>query len=205
MTGYPTVWEIKKQVIMEELAAFVERDRATAAAWQPAKFEEEFNGIAVAPPIRLRGKIDRIDLRDDGSRARALDYKTGKQPRDVRDDSLAGGKALQLPLYILAAQQLLPKTMVESASYLYFTLRGGYRTITFTRSALDEQRAELTNLLDTAATMIRSGIFAQHATVEGCRRCEFRPICGNGILKLYDLKQGDDHMAAFRAIKEEAE
>jgi hypothetical protein len=120
----------------------------------------------------------------------------------VRDDSLAGGEALQLPLYILAAQQLLPKAMVESASYLYFTLRGGYQTVTFTRSALDERRAELTSLLDTAANLIRSGIFAQYATVEGCRHCEFRPICGNGILKLYDLKQDDAHMEAFRAIKE---
>jgi ATP-dependent helicase/DNAse subunit B len=203
VTGYPTVWDIKKQVIVEELAAFVERDRATAVGWQPTKFEEEFNGIAVAPPIRLRGKIDRIDLRDDSSRARVLDYKTGKQPRGVRDDSLAGGEALQLPLYILAAQQLLPKATVESASYLYFTLRGGYRTVTFTRSALDLRRAELTSLLDTAANQIRSGVFAQYATVEGCRRCEFRPICGNGILKLYDLKQGDAHMEAFRAIKEE--
>jgi ATP-dependent helicase/DNAse subunit B len=203
VTGYPTVWEIKKQVIVEELSAFVERDRATAAGWQPAKFEEEFNGIAVAPPIRLRGKIDRIDLRDDSSRARVLDYKTGKQPRGVRDDSFAGGEALQLPLYILAAQQLLPKATVESASYLYFTLRGGYRTVTFTSSALDERRAELTSLLDTAANLIRSGIFAQHATVEGCRRCDFRPICGNGILKLYDLKRDDAHMEAFRAIKEE--
>ncbi len=175
MTGYPTVWEIKKQVIVEELAAFIERDRATAAGWQPAKFEQEFNGIAVAPPIRLRGKIDRIDLRDDGSRARVIDYKTGRQPRGVRDDSLAGGEALQLPLYILAAQQLLPKAVVESASYLYFTLRGGYQTVTFTRSALDERRPELTSLLDTAAKLIRSGVFAQHATAEGCRHCEFRP------------------------------
>ncbi len=205
VTGYPTVWEIKKQVIVEELAAFIERDRATAAGWQPAKFEEEFNGIAVAPPIRWRGKIDRIDLRDDGSRARVLDYKTGKQPRGVRDDSLAGGEALQLPLYILAAQQLLPKTIVESASYLYFTLRGSYQTITFTRSALDQQHAELANLLDVAADQIRNGVFAQYATIEGCRRCEFRPICGNGILKLYGLKQDDAHMAAFRAIKEEVE
>ena len=190
VTGYPTVWEIKKQVITEELTAFVERDRANADGWQPAKFEEEFKGIAVAPPIRLRGKIDRIDLRDDGSRARVLDYKTGKQPRAVRDDSLAGGEALQLPLYILAAQQLLPQTAVESASYLYFTLRGGYRTITFTRSALDSRRAELTNLLNTAAEQIRSGVFAQYATVDGCRRCEFRPICGNGILKALRVEAG---------------
>jgi ATP-dependent helicase/DNAse subunit B len=205
VTGYPTVWEIKKQIIVEELGAFIERDRAASAGWQPTRFEEEFHGIAVAPPVRLRGKIDRIDLSDDGRLARVLDYKTGRLPGRVRDDSLAGGEALQLPLYILAAQQLLPKASVESASYLYFTLRGGYRTITFTRRALDSQRSELTSLLDTAASMIRSGILAQYATPEGCRYCDFRTICGNGILKLYELKEGDAHMEAFRAIKENVE
>lgn len=205
VTGYPTVWDIKKQIIVEELVTFVERDGAASHGWQPAEFEKEFRGIAVAPPVRLRGKIDRIDLSNDGTRARVLDYKTGRQPRRAHDDSLANGEALQLPLYILAAQQLLPKVTVESASYLYFTLRGGYRTVSFTRGALDVQRADLTRLLDIAATMIRSGVFAQYATPEGCRHCDFRPICGNGILKLYELKQDDAHMEAFLAIKEDVE
>jgi ATP-dependent helicase/DNAse subunit B len=204
VTGYPTVWDIKKQIIVEELTAFVERDRKASTGWKPATFEKEFHGIAVAPPVRLRGKIDRIDLSDDQSRARVLDYKTGRQPHGSRDDSLSGGETLQLPLYILAAQQLLPDVVVESASYLYFTLRGGYRTITFTRGALDSQRGELTGALDTAARMIRRGLFGQYATVEGCRNCEFRPICGNGILKLYERKQDDAQMEAFRAIKETA-
>jgi RecB family exonuclease len=203
VTGYPTVWEIKKRIIVEELGAFLDRDQGATTGWRPTKFEEGFTGIAVAPPVRLRGKIDRIDLSDDGARARVIDYKTGKQPRDVRDDSLAGGETLQLPLYILAAQQLLPNVMVESASYLYFTLRGGYRTITFTRQALEIRRTELTGLLNTAADMIGLGVFAQYATAEGCRRCEFRPVCGNGILRLYELKRKDVRMEAFCAIKEE--
>ena len=205
VTGYPTVWEIKKQIIVEELETFVERDGAASQGWQPAEFEKEFRGIAVAPPVRLRGKIDRIDLSSDGMRTRVLDYKTGRQPRSAHDDSLAGGEALQLPLYILAAQQLLPSVTVESASYLYFTLRGGYRTVSFTREALDAHRADLTHVLDIAASMIRTGVFAQYATVEGCRHCDFRPICGNGILKLYALKQDDAHMDAFRAVKENVE
>jgi ATP-dependent helicase/DNAse subunit B len=205
VTGYPTVWEIKKQIVTEELGAFIERDAKASAGWRPAKFEEKFTGLAVAPPVRLQGTIDRIDLSDDHSRARVLDYKTGRLPRRAQDDSLAGGEMLQLPLYLLAAKQLLPKVVVESASYLYFTLRGGHRTITFTRDALDRQHAELNGLLDTAADMIRSGVFAQYATTEGCRNCEFRPICGNGILKLYELKQADARMEAFRAIKEGAE
>jgi RecB family exonuclease len=202
VTGYPTVWEIKKQIVTEELGSFIERDTRASAGWQPAKFEEKFDGLAVAPPVRLRGTIERIDLSDDHTRARVLDYKTGRLPRRAQDDSLAGGEMLQLPLYLLGAQQLLPEVVVESASYLYFTLRGGHRTITFTRDGLNHQHDQLNGLLEIAASMIRSGVFAQYATTDGCRNCEYRPVCGNGILKLYELKQGDPRMEAFRAIKE---
>jgi ATP-dependent helicase/DNAse subunit B len=205
VTGYPTVWEVKKQIIIEELGAFVERDGNSSAGWSPTDFEKEFRGIAVAPPVRLRGTIDRIDRSDDGKRVRVLDYKTGRVPRNVRDDSLAGGETLQLPLYILAAENLLPNIRVDSASYLYFTLRGEYRTITFTHEALDGQRPALFNLLNTAASMIRDGVFAQYATAEGCRQCDYRTICGNGILKLYERKSDDARMEAFRLIKENVE
>jgi RecB family exonuclease len=204
VTGYPTVWEVKKQIVIEELGAFIERDRKASAGWRPTDFEKEFRGIAVAPPVRLRGTIDRIDRSNDGQRARVLDYKTGRLPRNVRDDSLAGGETLQLPLYILAAENLLPKVRVDSASYLYFTLRGGYRTVTFTHEALNGQRPVLSSLLDTAASMIRDGVFAQHATVEGCRQCDYRAICGNGIVKLYDRKRDDPRTELFRSIKETA-
>ncbi len=205
VTGYPTIWEVKEQIILEELSAFIERDRAASAGWRPTEFEKKFSGIAVAPPVRLRGTIDRIDQSADAKRARILDYKTGRVPRNVRDDSLAGGETLQLPLYILAAESLLPKVRVDSASYLYFTLRGGYRTISFSHQALDSLHTTLSNLLGTAAGMIRDGLFAQYATAEGCRHCDYRAICGNGILKLYDRKRDDVRMEAFRSIKETVE
>jgi ATP-dependent helicase/DNAse subunit B len=202
VTGYPTVWEVKKQIIVEELGAFIERDRNASIGWRPTDFEKEFRGIAVASPVKLRGTIDRIDRSDDGKRARILDYKTGRVPRNVRDDSLAGGETLQLPLYILAAENLLPKVRIDSASYLYFTLRGGHRTVTFSHEALDGQRPALSSLLDTAASMIRDGVFAQYATADGCRQCDYRAICGNGVLKLYERKRDDARMEPFRSIKE---
>ena len=205
VTGYPTVWEIKKEIIRQELTAFVAREqRRLAEGWTPVGFEKEFNGVAVAPPVRLRGKIDRIDRSEDSQRACVLDYKTGKLPAGLKNDSLAAGEALQLPLYLLAAEQLLPGVTVEEAAYLYFTLRGGYRQISFSRRALISQRANLTTMLETVAVMIRDGRFAQYATEAGCRRCDFRPICGNGILKLYARKADDERMKSFRDIKENA-
>ena len=206
VTGYPTVWEIKKEIIRQELTAFVAREtRRFGDEWKPTDFEKEFRDLTVAPPVRLRGKIDRIDRSANGLHARVLDYKTGQLPRSLRDDSLAGGEALQLPLYLLAAEQLLSGVTVDAASYLYFTLRGGYRDVSFSRETLDERRDQLHQLLQAAADMIRAGIFAQHATPENCRQCDFRPICGNGVLKLAGNKSDDKRMTAFHASKEAAE
>ena len=206
VTGYPTVWEIKKEAIRQELTAFVAREtRRLGDEWKPTDFEKEFKDLMVAPPVRLRGKIDRIDRSTNGKHARVLDYKTGKLPTGQRDDSLAGGEALQLPLYLLAAEQLLSGVTVDVASYLYFTLRGGYRDVSFSHEALAARREELKQLLQTAADMIRTGIFAQHASPENCRQCDFRPICGNGVLKLAERKADDKRMAAFHASKEATE
>jgi ATP-dependent helicase/DNAse subunit B len=203
VTGYPSVWAIKQEIIRHELAAFVAREKLRLGAdWRPDDFEKEFKDQVVAPPVRLRGKIDRIDRSANGRHLRVLDYKTGRVPRGLKDDSLARGEALQLPLYLLAARQIWPAATVDEASYLYFTLRGGYRSIGFSRAALDEKRDELHRLLQVAADMIRNGVFAQYATVDGCRRCDFRPICGNGILKLAERKAEDERLAAFRDIKE---
>lgn len=200
VTGYPTVWEIKKEIIRHEIAALIAREQRRLGDWQPSKFEEKFDGLVVSKSVKVRGKIDRIDLQE--KHARLIDYKTGVVPRGMKDDALAGGEALQLPLYLLAAERLLPGVTVEEASYLYFTMRGGYRDVRFSRGALEERRTELTKLLETAAAMIRAGIFMQHANENNCRNCEFRPICGNGVIKLAERKAGDPSLAAFLDIKE---
>ena len=106
-----------------------------------------------------------------------------------------------MPLYLLAAEQLLPGVTVEAASYYYFTLRGGYRDIGFSRAALAACRTELNQLLQVAADMIRAGVFAQNATQDNCRNCDYRPICGNGVLKLAERKAGDARLSAFHTSK----
>jgi len=204
VTGYAAIWELRKQIICEEIAAFVRREQADAGSWTPIGFERKFGDMVVAPPVRLRGTIDRIDRNANSGCLRVIDYKTGKFKKGLKDDDFARGEALQLALYLLATEKLFPGERVESASYLYFTLRGGYHTTSFSREALTRCQAELNRLLQTAADMIRDGVFAQYAPVKNdpCRTCEFRQICGNGIHKLCRLKNEDPRMAIFRAIKE---
>ena len=197
-TGFPAIWELKKQIIREEITTLIQR---ADPKWRPVDFEKEFDNLTVSAPVKLHGKIDRIDQQDD--RLRVLDYKTGKFKDGLKDNDFRGGEALQLALYLLATEKLFPGRKVESASYLYFTLRGGYRTASFTREALRAKDAELNHILETASAMIRAGTFAQYAPVKhgSCTHCDYRPICGNGIHKIYERKQGDAPLKEFLGIK----
>src|SRR5260370_41253324 len=53
-------------------------------------------------PIRLRGTIDRLDLRDNPSAVRVTEYKTGEPPQNATAIILGGGMELQRGLYRLA-------------------------------------------------------------------------------------------------------
>jgi RecB family exonuclease len=66
--------------------------------------------------LRIRGRIDRLDLSADHKHARVVDYKTGK-PRDP--GVLDGGAELQRCLYAWAVQALLGNDVIVEAALLY--------------------------------------------------------------------------------------
>lgn len=78
---------------------------------------EELPPLELGGGVRLRGRIDRIDV-GPGGEAVVLDYKGGEAPRGQR--WLADGK-LQVALYMQAAEQLLGLRVVGG---LYQPLRG---------------------------------------------------------------------------------
>ena len=57
--------------------------------------------------LRLHGRIDRLEWPTDGAGMRVIDYKTGSTWGAPDDDEALGGRALQLPLYLIAAGALL--------------------------------------------------------------------------------------------------
>ena len=94
---------------------------------QPAGFVagRELPWDATAPvtvpntPIRLRGTIDRLDLRSAPSAVRVTDYKTSEPPKNAARIVIGGGTELQRALYGLACRQLLEGEPQIIARLLY--------------------------------------------------------------------------------------
>ena len=129
------------------------------------------NGVRT---VALRGKADRLDLLDDGT-FRLIDYKLGWPPDRSR--------ALQLPLYALAAEQRLENFRGRSyvlgeAAYLAF--KGPRRVVPlFTTPG---QRAEVISKaqerLTAALDAIGRGEFPPTPDdVYRCESCSFAAVC----------------------------
>ncbi len=117
-----------------ELRRHLRREAGADSAFEPRELELAFgldrNGeeggealpaLALEPEgVRVRGRIDRVDVC--GDRALVRDYKAGSRAEGV--DTWEGAARLQVPLYMLAASDLLG---LEPAGGLYVPLSGGGR------------------------------------------------------------------------------
>lgn len=70
-------------------------------------------------PVRLRGTIDRLDMRSNPFAVRVTDYKTATPPKNAARIVIGGGAELQRALYALACRQLLEEEPKVLARLLY--------------------------------------------------------------------------------------
>ncbi len=72
--------------------------------------------------VRLHGTDGPAGMAATRERLRVIDYKTGSSCGRPEDDALDGGRSLQLPLYMIAAAELLAIPPERgSAQYFYST------------------------------------------------------------------------------------
>jgi RecB family exonuclease len=119
--------------------------------------------------IALKGKADRIDLLADGT-FRVIDYKLGWPPDR--------GKALQLPIYGLCAEQKLGGTWrLGEAAYIAF--KGQRRVVPlFNASNRDETLAGAQQRLSDTVNAIERGEFPPTPEdVFLCETCTFASVC----------------------------
>ncbi len=180
------LWERECTRFHETVQAWLTREASLASRSRPAYFEVSFGSsrdLAAGEPhlpealsidlddgrsVRVTGRIDRIDRRDDGLVLR--DYKTGRAPRDD-GRVFRGGQQLQIPFYVLAVERLFPGEKVVEAFLDYVdggrqvafdpALAGGATFKTLLRGLVDAQAA---------------GLFVQEPAA--CDWCDFTPVCG---------------------------
>jgi ATP-dependent helicase/nuclease subunit B len=209
--GYPFMWVVEKERILTDLEAFLAGELAEAEGYVPEYFEARFGPVpewarlspgSITDPLelpvkgrtlRIGGYIDRIDVK--GGSARVIDYKSGRNYGE-KDNLFRGGKSLQLPLYMLAADAILKKHGVparaQESQYYYITARGGFKRVVFTRDQFEARDEEFKTILDTTAKGIASGTFPQNPDGgENCRFCEFTSVCGHARVALVDRKIED--------------
>lgn len=138
-------------------------------------------------PIRLVGRIDRVDRLDDG-RLRVVDYKTGRVwGHDQKSGTFDGGRRLQHLLYTeaLEADEAL-RGEVASAEYHYPTVRGENETIEYPREGLEGGLALVQHILDA----VEAGRYLPTENPDDCRFCDYAPICRHGVVD--DADDGGD-------------
>lgn len=172
--GLPPIWAVRREDIRDKVRAFLAKDLKNLAkdGERPVLLEVDFGYDEDAPApelagadargrpaaLRLRGRIDRVDLHEggDGPWLRVIDYKSGGTPSPGGYDD---GALLQTALYMRAlelSRDRLPE--VDEAEVRC----GVFRSVKNTYNASPLRRHELEGVLRLALsipTRVRAGLF----------------------------------------------
>jgi hypothetical protein len=222
VTGKKLIWQMDQRQIHEDLVRWYDREAADTSGLTPRAFEAGFgpqwygrNGpedpLSDTTPLLLRadgreihvqGRIDRVDWDDARTRFRVIDYKTGKTKPKV---TLNGGTALQLPIYLSAASQLLgiPAEQGE-AQYFFVSTAGGFDRPGIDGDDAASDAAGLAQVLSTIAGGVDGGFFAPDPGdgARHCTYCDYKDVCDARIGAVMRRKAGDERAAAFIAMRE---
>jgi len=143
--------------------------------------------------VLFHGRIDRIDTAS-GGRFRVVDYKTGKL--NGKDQDLARGAALQLPVYLLAASRILGLDLREGeARYRRVGIGEGKSVVSFFGNRWDESREAFAKIADVIVSGVERGVFFAPADEQGCRNCDVKIACPAGMARLFGIKAANDERA----------
>ncbi len=154
--------------------------------------------------VQLRGRIDRIDVSAEHTdlvqprQARILDYKTGRPPTR----GFAGGAALQLALYLYAAQYLRPDLDWVRAEYKSVDGVAQPDKKSLTVEAQAATLGTLRTIITRLAEGITAGLFFPVA--DACQSCAFPEICSAHGSEWAAQKLHDPHTTAWRWVRSQA-
>jgi ATP-dependent helicase/nuclease subunit B len=187
------------------LNRFLENERGEESSFKPEYFEVSFGRLkdedsdkilsskdpVEIDGIKLRGKIDRVEISEKDTAFNIVDYKLSGSKPTMND--LKNGLSLQLPVYLYAAALLLKKKYNKNFSpndMVIYSLK--YSMEEFGRNVVsisrDKEIKSVTQLIDKAIEHVKNYIeqiskgkfgLSPHENREQivCRYCQFKPVC----------------------------
>lgn len=132
--------------------------------------------------VRLRGRIDRVDLVGDGAvKTFAIwDYKTGSTWGYKPEEPFQQGRILQPYLYVTMVTHRLRASVDPDATVTHFGFffpgnKARGERITWTQETLAPGR----DILEKLVQIVRSGAFLATNNADDCSYCNYRDICGD--------------------------
>ncbi len=123
------------------------------------KFSKKFKEGVTAGRVKLKGKIDRIDINEEEKTLKVIDYKLGGVKPTAED--LATGISLQLPLYLFAAKELIKRELgkeYQPAGAQIFSLKFNEKDFGKKSISLKTRRSKTENIeeeIEAAEEMIK--------------------------------------------------
>jgi len=144
--------------------------------------------------ITLKGRIDRIDISRSHENFTVIDYKTGNVPTGT---DLKTGKAIQLPLYLMAIQKILYPHYQPAGAYFYTLKENQIKGFVINPSAdadlmhkrsqispdqwEDIQQTVLERVNETVTGIYEGKFDPKPIEAKLCQFCDYRRICGYKI------------------------
>lgn len=224
-TGYGAFWSADRLELIEDLRAWLINERLDEqfSLLSKGAYELQFGysygdsksdgGLSSDEPIeisagkvklKVRGQIDRLNWDTDRGRFRVVDYKTGSAYDVPKEGSLDGGRALQLPIYMLAAARVLAMESTQGqAEYHYSTRKGSFKRARFSGSDLTTRREDLEMALSEILVGMRSGIYQMAVDNPGeCKFCVANTLCPASRMRIIERKASDPANVGHDRIRE---
>lgn len=224
-TGFPTLWRLERQVLLNDLHSFLDHDALQRGRWRstPVASELRFGysdaGLTITLPdgetVQFRGSADRVDITDTNQLI-VLDYKTGsgKPYTNISEEEpLLNGTHLQLPLYGLAAIERFANQLpagetprIVNSAYWFITERGKYELKGYEVSS--EVIEEFKETIGAIVTGIRHGVFpgvpdpiaSPTTDHSNCKYCDFNSLCRLDRTEEWERVHLDPAIAPFRNL-----
>ena len=178
--GQAALWRLEWQRYRERIVKMLEQQKLPAGAnedYRVLKTEEWVEGeVPTTPPMRVFGRVDRIDETPDG--LLVIDYKTGGIDSRAK---VHRGESAQLPVYAYALKND-PRAGGKPVSAAYARLPAASGTKSWTLSASDSMDEEAINgivgVVQKSRDAIQEGDFRVNPTPDDCPRyCPMKHVC----------------------------